>query len=59
MQLKQQPTRARDPIVQVAMLVFGKRVCSEQFGVPTAIRSDIAYRYERLRLAAHETHQEI
>jgi hypothetical protein len=50
MQLKEQPTRAPDPIVYVAVRVVRKRVCSEQFGVPVAARANIAHRYERLSL---------
>ena len=35
-ELENQPTGTRDPIVHVAMLVFLKRICSNQFGVPAA-----------------------
>ncbi len=49
MQLQQQPARARDPIVHVAMAVFGKGVSPKQFGVPATARPNIAHRDERLR----------
>ena len=49
-ELKKQPTRAPDPIVHFAVRVIGKRVCSEQFGVPSTARANIAHRYERLSL---------
>jgi hypothetical protein len=47
-ELKKQLTRARDPLVQVAVAVFWKRVCSKQFRVPATTRSNIAHRYEGL-----------
>jgi hypothetical protein len=49
-QLKEQPARAPDPIVHVAMRVIRELVCSEQFGVPAAARANIAHCYERLSL---------
>jgi hypothetical protein len=49
-ELEKQLTRARDPIVHVAVAVFWKRVCSKQFGVPATTRSNIAHRYEGLSL---------
>jgi hypothetical protein len=49
-QLKKQLTRARDPIVPIAMGMFRKGVRSKQFGVPAATRPDVAYRDERLSL---------
>ena len=50
MQLKKQPTSVRDPIVHIAMGVFGNRVCSKQFDVPATARPNIAYCDEWLRL---------
>jgi hypothetical protein len=47
-ELKKQLTRARDPMVHVAVAVFWKRVCSKQFRVPATTRPDIAHRYEGL-----------
>jgi hypothetical protein len=47
-QLKNHPTRTRDAIVHVSMVMFRKRVCSKQFSVPAAACPDIAHRYERL-----------
>src|SRR5262249_21864646 len=41
-------TSARDPLVQVAVAVFWKRVCSKQFRVPATTRPNIAHRYEGL-----------
>ena len=49
-ELENQPTGTRDPIVHVAMLMFRKRVCSHQFSVPAAACSHIAHRYEGLGL---------
>lgn len=49
-QLKKQPTRARDPIVHVAVTVFRKRVRTKQFGVPETACPDIAHRYKGLSL---------
>lgn len=49
-QLEKQPAGAPDPIVDVAVLRVGKRVRSEQFGVPAAARANIAHRYEGLGL---------
>ena len=47
-ELKKQLTRARDPLVHVAVAVFWKRVCSKQFRVPATTRPNIAHRYEGL-----------
>jgi hypothetical protein len=33
-ELKKHPARVRNPLVQVAVLVFRKRIRSQQFGVP-------------------------
>ena len=49
-ELENQPTGTRDPIVHLAVLVFWKRICSNQFSVPTAARPHIAHRYEGLGL---------
>ena len=47
-ELKKQLTRARDPIVHVAVAVVWKRICSKQFRVPATTRPNIAHGYERL-----------
>jgi hypothetical protein len=49
-QLKKQPTGARDAIVHIAVRVFRKRVCSKEFGVPATTFPNIANRYEGLSL---------
>jgi hypothetical protein len=42
-QLQQQLTRARNAIVNVAVGVFRKRVCSEEFSVPATTRPHVAH----------------
>src|SRR5262245_15512619 len=60
-ELKNQLARAPDPIVQVAVAVVWKRICSKQCRVPATTRPNIAHRYEGLshdgcflRREAHE-----
>jgi len=62
-QLKNQPASARDPIVDVAVAVFWKRVCAKQLAVPETAFPDIAHGYQRLgldgRSLRRETHEAV
>ena len=55
-ELKNQLTGARDPIVRVAVAVVRKRIGSEQFRVPATARPHIAYRNQRLRMYGRDFH---
>jgi hypothetical protein len=46
--LEEQAARRLNAVVDVAMLVFGKRVGSEKLGIPAAARPNVAHGNERL-----------
>jgi hypothetical protein len=50
MKLQDQLSAARDAIVEIAMLVFGKWVCVEELGIPLTARPDVAHCNQGLRL---------
>jgi hypothetical protein len=48
-QLKQELARAANPVIEIAMLMFRKRVRLKQLGIPATAFPDISDRNERLR----------
>ena len=47
------PALTRIPVVQIAMLVIGQRVCGEQSPIPAATRPDVAHSDQRLGFGGH------